>query len=96
MSVIVGATAVPGCRSLGGAFGLLVVACCPVSPFLFCLLALSASCRALLSAFSSALVFAGLSAGPEASEAGTETGAVAGTAEGADKDQNGHRYQGKE
>lgn len=88
---MLGATTVPGCRSLGGAFGLLVAACCPVSPFLVCLLALSASCRALLSAFSSALVFVGLSAGTEASEAGTETGAVAGTAEGADKDHNRHR-----
>lgn len=42
------------------------------------------SCRALLSAFSSALLFVGLSAGTEVSEAGTGTVAGAGTAEGAE------------
>lgn len=75
---------VPGCSSLGCAFGLPVAACCPTSPFLPCLEALSDSCRALLSAFSSALLFAGLSAAAGVSEAGT--GTRAGTAEGAEGD----------
>lgn len=74
---------VPGCSSLGGAFSLPEAACCPGSPFFPCLLALSDSCRALLSAFSSALVLVGLSAEAGASEeAGTESGAGGGTAEG--------------
>lgn len=75
---------VPGCSSLGCVLGLAMVACCPTSPFLPCLEALSASCRALLSAFNSALLLAGLSAGAGVSEAGT--GARGGTAEGAEGD----------
>lgn len=77
-------TTVPGCSSLGGALALPVAGCCPTSPFLPCLEALSASCRALLSAFISALLLAGLSAGAGDSEAGTGTGA--GTAEGDTED----------
>lgn len=84
LSFTVGVT-VPGCSSLGGAFGLPEAVCCPGSPFLPCLLDLSASCRALRSAFSSALVLADLSAGAGGSEeAGTETGAGVGTTEGTD------------
>lgn len=70
---------VPG--SVGCTLGLLAAACWPGSTFLFCLEALSASCRALLSAFNSALLLAGLSLGVGDSEAGTE--ARAGTAGGA-------------
>ena len=84
-TVCLAGVTVPGWSSLGSAFCLPVAACCPESPFLLCLLALSASCRALLSAFSSALLLAGLSAAAGASEAGTETGAGGGTAGGAEK-----------
>lgn len=70
---------VPG--SLGCALGLPAAACWPGSAFLLSLEALSASCRALLSAFNSALLLAGLSVGVGDSETGTE--ARAGTAGGA-------------
>lgn len=75
--------AVPG--SLGCTLGLPAVASWPGSAFLFCLEALSASCRALLSAFNSALLLAGLSAGVADSKTGT--GARAGTAGGAARDE---------
>lgn len=77
----------PGCSSLGGAFGLPVALCCPGSPFLVCLVARSASWRALRSAFSSALLLVGLSAGMAGSEAGTEFDTGAGTAGGAEETQ---------
>lgn len=75
--------AVPG--SLGCTLGLPAVASWPGSAFLLCLEALSASCRALLSAFNSALLLAGLSAGVADSKTGT--GARAGTAGGAARDE---------
>lgn len=78
----VGNDAVPGCSSLGCTLALAVATCWLASPFLPCLDARSASCRARLSAFNSALLLAGLSAGAALSEAGT--GTEAGTAEGAE------------
>lgn len=79
----VGNDAVPGCSSFGCTLALAVATSWPVSTFLHCLDARSASCRARLSAFNSALLFAGLSAGAALSEAGT--GTEAGTAEGAER-----------
>lgn len=69
---------VPGCSSLGCALDLPVAACCPASPFLLCFEALSASCRALRSAFNSALLLAGLSDGVGDSETGTSAGTAGG------------------
>lgn len=82
---------VPG--SLGCAFGLPTAACWPGSAFLLSLEALSASCRALLSAFKSALLLAGLSVGVGDSETGTE--ARAGTAGGAVRHEE-HHFVGEE
>lgn len=95
----IGNDAVPGCSSFGCTLALAVATCWPTSPFLPCLEARSASCRALLSAFNSALLLAGLSAGAALSGAGT--GTEAGTAEGAETERlctNNHgseKYTGK-
>lgn len=67
-------TPVPGWDSLGGGLDLPIGTWEVGSPFLDCLLARSASCRARLSA-RSALFLGGLSAGVEASQAGADTGA---------------------
>lgn len=82
---------VPG--SLGCALGLPAATCWPGSAFLLSLEALSASCRALLSAFNSALLLAGLSVGVGDSKTGTE--ARAGTAGGAVRHQE-HHFVGEE
>lgn len=74
----IGNHAIPGCSSLGCTLGFEVETCWPTSPFLPCLKARSASCRALLSAFNSALLLAGLSTGAAHSEAGTEGGTAGG------------------